>query len=225
MNKKQILSDENSNFSQTALIQLLTAMQAAVGQLPPPMTTLIIRTYGKDPYLILISCLLSLRSRDAVTYPVSVALFEQATTPQAMVALPRHTIEAIIKPIGFYKRKAMILQQVSQELIDRFNGQVPCDEQLLLSINHVGPKTAALVLGCACDIPAICVDTHVHRIANHLGLVHTTAPAATEAALKKIVPRDWWIRLNYLFVVWGQNVCKPRSKECQCKTLLPKSQP
>jgi endonuclease-3 len=191
-------------------------MEQKVAHLPPPMTTLIVRDYGNDPYLILISCLLSLRSRDAATYAVSKELFEYAKTPQEMIALPLTILEKILRPIGFYQRKSVILKEVSKELLECFDGKVPHTESDLLSIKHIGRKTANLVLSVAFDIPAICVDTHVHRIANHLGLVKTTTPEETESALKKIIPKTWWSKLNYIFVVWGQNICKPQAKKCHC---------
>jgi endonuclease III len=119
-------------------------------------------------------------------------------------------------PLGFYKRKAQILHDVSKEIIERFHGKVPSTETELLSIKHVGQKTAHLVLSMAFDIPAICVDTHVHRIANHLGLVETRTPEETEAALKKMIPKKWWSKINDIFVRWGQNVCKSNTKKCRC---------
>lgn len=207
-------------YTQKQIVTLLKTMERKVAHLPPPMTTLIIRDYGKDPYLILISCLLSLRARDVITYPVSKELFKYARTPQEMLALSLSKLEKIIQPIGFYRHKAMVLKAVSKELLERFNGKVPKTEEELLSIKHVGIKTANLVLSAAFDISAICVDTHVHRIAHHLGLVSTKTPEETESALKKIIPKAWWGRLNYIFVVWGQNICKPNTKQCRCFEAL-----
>jgi len=155
-----------------------------------------------------------------VTYAVSKELFKQATTPQEMVHIPLLELEKILKPIGFFRRKAVILKEVSRDLIERFNGKVPSTEQELLSIKHVGRKTANLVLAMAFDQPAICVDTHVHRISNHLGFVHTKTPEMTEIALKKVIPRVWWGRLNHIFVLWGQHICKPAAKSCSCKPFL-----
>lgn len=210
-------------YSSKDVEKLLKAMEQVITPFPPPMSALIIHDYGRDPYLILISCLLSLRSRDPVTYSVSKELFSVAQTPQEMLKIPLEQLEKIIRPIGFYRRKAMILQEVSRDLIDHFKGKVPKTEAELLSIKHIGRKTANLVLSMAFDKPALCVDTHVHRIANHMGLVHTKTPEATEIALKKIVPQAWWGRLNHIFVVWGQNVCKPASKRCSCTGLIKKA--
>lgn len=209
-------------YSSKDVEKLLKAMEQVIAPFSPPMSALIIQDYGRDPYLILISCLLSLRSRDPVTYAVSKELFSVAQTPQEMLKIPVQELEKIIKPIGFYKRKAMILHEVSHDLIENFKSKVPQTEAELLSIKHIGRKTANLVLSMAFDKPALCVDTHVHRIANHMGLVHTKTPEATEIALKKIVPQAWWSRLNHIFVVWGQNVCKPGSKHCLCVNFIKK---
>ena len=172
------------------------------------MSLKIVQEYGKDPFLILISCLLSLRARDVVTYQVSTALFQHARTAQELVQLPIPLLEKIIHPIGTYKRKAHILHDVSEYLIQHYQGAVPSDEQELLAIPGVGRKTANLVRGIAFDIPSICVDVHVQRIAKELGLVHTTTPEQTEMALQKIVPKKDWIEINRLFVKLGQNRSK-----------------
>jgi len=173
------------------------------------MISKIVDTYGKDPFLILISCLLSLRTRDTVTLPVSLKLFSYARTPTDLLKIPVSQLEKIIYPVGFYKRKSKLLHEISKELIERFDGKVPSNEADLLSLKGVGHKTAALVLGEAFGIPAICVDTHVHRISNLLGLVHTKTPEQTEIELKKILPKKYWIEWGRLLVKWGQNT--PRS--------------
>lgn len=199
---------------------LFARMAQQIKNAPPTMSSMIIHDYGKDPYHILISCLLSLRTRDIVTYPVSKELFKHVCTPYEMLKLSVAQLEKILKPLGFYKRKARILHDVSRALIDYFHGKVPNTEKELLAIKHVGRKTANLVLSMAFDIPAICVDTHVHRIANHLGLVHTKTPEQTEIALKKIVPQKYWSKINDVFVRWGQNVCKANMKMCTCRIVL-----
>ncbi len=167
--------------------------------------------YHHDPFLILISCLLSLRTRDTITLPVSRALFARARTPEQLVKLPRKELEKIIHSTGFYRRKAEVLHDVSAAIIKQFHGKVPHTEQELLSLPGVGRKTMNLVLGQAFGVPAICVDTHVHRLVNQLGLVHTKTPEQTETALKKVVPQKYWIELNKLLVTYGQQV--PRKKQ------------
>lgn len=175
---------------------------------PEPMTREIIFLYGRDPYLVLISCLLSLQNRDSVTLPVSKKLFEIACTPEQMVALSRKDLESIIKSINYFKTKAERIQDISQILLDRFDGNVPPGLQELMSLKGVGLKTANLVLAEGFNVPAICVDTHVHRLSNHWGIVHTKTPEQTEVALRALLPVHRWIEWNYLLVKWGQSVCK-----------------
>lgn len=203
-------------WTQKAVIELLSIMENKVAGYPPLMSEMIIHDFGNDAFLILISCLLSLRSRDSVTYIVSKKLFEVARTPQDIIALSAEQLEQILKPLGFFRRKSAILKQVSQELIEHFGGKTPNTREGLLSINHVGPKTASLVLSLAFHNPTICVDTHVHRITKHLGLVQTKTPEQTEKALEQIIPQAWWLRINHIFVLWGQYVCKPNTKACVC---------
>lgn len=179
-----------------------------------PMTQSIKKEFDSQPFLILVSCLLSLRTKDAVTLAASRRLFSWVKSPEEMVAFPEDELARLIYPVGFYRRKAAILKAVSQDIIDRFGGQVPRTEKELLSIKGVGHKTAALVLGEAFGIPALCVDTHVHRIANRLGIVKTKTPAETQRALALVIPRDLWIESNRLFAMWGQNICVPVSPRC-----------
>ena len=155
-----------------------------------------------------------LRSKDLVTIPVCSELFGRVKTPQEFLNTPLPELEKIIYRIGFYKQKAKNLHAVSRELLERFDGKVPRTEEELLTLPGVGRKTANLVLGVAYGIPAICVDIHVHRISNRLGLVKTKTPEETEEALKKILPKDLWIEFNTLLVMWGQNVCVPVSPFC-----------
>jgi endonuclease-3 len=144
------------------------------------------------------------------------SLFKRAQTPKELLAIPLHELEEIIRSSGFYHQKTRTLRSVSQALLDRFDGVVPDTRNELESIKGIGPKTANLVLSEAFDIPAICVDTHVHRIANHLGLVHTETPEETEKALKEIIPKNLWLQVNELFVKWGQNICTPYDNSCEC---------
>lgn len=179
-----------------------------------PMVFTISEEFGKSPFLILISCLLSLRAKDSTTLPICRVLFNKAQTPQELLAIPIPELEKIIYKTGFYKRKAAQLHFVSRELLERFGGNVPKTEKELLSIKGVGIKTANLVLAEAYNIPAICVDTHVHKISNRLGLVDTKTPEETEKALKKVLPQKYWIEWNRLLVMWGQNICVPVSPFC-----------
>lgn len=198
-------------------IRIIEILRKATKKMAIPAAMAIVEKYGRDPYLILISCLLSLRTKDTVSFPASVRLFEFAKTPQEMLALSSSEIEKLIFPSGFYRRKARLLQTVSNDLLQRFKGKVPANFDDLTSIKGVGPKTANLVLGVAFEIPAICVDTHVHRISNRLGLVKTKTTEQTEQELKKILPPEYWVEYNHLLVMWGQNICVPISPKCsQC---------
>lgn len=160
-----------------------------------------------DPYKVLICCLLSLRSRDVVTMPACTRLFLVADTPEKMVALPTDTIAQLIEPVQFYRNKAQIIRRVSQELIERFNGQVPNELEALDSIKGVGRKTANLVLQLGFSQPAVCVDTHVHRICNRLGYVATKNPDETEAELRRKLPVPYWNIINRVMVRHGQELC------------------
>lgn len=200
---------------------IISILKDATRTMVKPASTQIIEQFGKDPFLILISCLLSLRTKDTVSLPASQRLFIVARTPQAILDLPIKTLETIIYPVAFYHKRAENLHAVSRDIRDRFNGTVPNNEAELLTINGVGRKTANLVLAEAFDMPAICVDTHVHRIANRLGLVKTKTPEQTEAALKLVVPQEQWRECNRLLVMWGQNICVPISPKCSLCPLAP----
>jgi endonuclease III len=169
---------------------------------------------GRDPFRILIGCLLSLRTKDETTGPASARLFALARTPAGILALPRPEIERAIYPVGFYRTKARVLHRVCGDLIERFDGRVPADLDALLTLHGVGRKTANLVVTFGFGLPGICVDTHVHRITNRLGFVRTPTPEATEMALRKRLPPRHWIGLNDLLVAFGQNCCHPTSPHC-----------
>lgn len=170
--------------------------------------------FNNDPYLVLVSCILSLRTKDKTTTEAAGRLFKIADTPKSMVKLSVKRIQKLIYPVGFYRTKGKVILEASRRIIDDFSGKVPDNRPGLLSLKGVGPKTANLVLGLGFGIPAICVDTHVHRISNRLGWVKTRIPEETEAALKDIIPRRLWIELNTLLVSFGQNRCVPVSPLC-----------
>jgi endonuclease-3 len=163
---------------------------------------------------VLIACLLSLRTQDTVTGPAAARLFARARTPRTMLRLPARRIARIIYPVGFYRTKARTIRTVCRLLLERFGGRVPDDLDTLLTLPGVGRKTANLVVTLGYGKPGICVDTHVHRIANRLGWVRTRTPEATELALRARLPRRYWIGLNDLLVSFGQNVCLPVSPRC-----------
>ena len=169
---------------------------------------------GNDPFHVLISCLLSLRTKDEVTEQASRRLFTLGKTPHQILELPLKTIEKAIYPVGFYHTKARTLHSVCRDLIKRFQGKVPDTLEELLSLKGVGRKTANLVVTLSFKKPGICVDTHVHRISNRLGYVNTKTPDETEMALRKKLPRRFWIEFNDLLVPFGQNLCRPISPFC-----------
>jgi len=200
-----------SSISIDLLIQLL---KKATLRAMPPMTQSIIALYPNDPYPVLISCLLSLRAKDTITLPISLQLFAVAKTPEQMLALSISDIESIIRPINYYRRKALLLHSVSSDLLNRFDGKVPATCHELLSIKGVGLKTANLVLAEAFGIPAICVDVHVHRISNRLGIISTKTVEETEKALQQVLPQKYWIVWNRLLVMLGQTICTSQSPFC-----------
>src|ERR1700683_2794897 len=168
----------------------------------------------RDPFRTLISCILSLRTKDATTATASIRLFARAHTPDAMLALTPKTVERLIYPVGFYRTKARVIRGICRDLIEKFDGRVPDEIDALLTLKGVGRKTANLVVTEAYAKPGICVDTHVHRISNRWGLVGTRTPDETEAALRAVLPRRYWIEYNTLLVAFGQTICQPLSPWC-----------
>ena len=174
-----------------------------------------IRTFlDHDPYKVLIRTILSQRTRDENTDQATNNLFEKYPDIYAVVDAPIEDVKKLIKPAGFYNVKAARIQEVSQILIDQYGGEVPNTVEEMIKLPGVGRKTANCVMVFAFELPAIPVDTHVHRISNRLGLVDTKDPEDTEVELTKIAPKDLWIKLNDLMVQFGQNICKPTSPQC-----------
>jgi endonuclease-3 len=167
-----------------------------------------------NPFLVLISCLLSLRTKDEITREASFRLFSLAKTPAEMLKLETKQIEKAIYPVGFYRRKAIQIKQICEELINNYNSKVPDKIDELLKLKGVGRKTANIVITVGYSKPGIAVDTHVHRISNRIGLVATRNPDDTEFELKKKLPKKYWIIFNELLVLHGKNVCLPISPKC-----------
>ena len=193
--------------------RIVRILRREVKTLKEPSVTMVGKKW-KNPFLVLISCILSLRTKDETTLPASERLFKLADNPPAMLELTAHQIEKIIYPVGFDRTKARNILGISRDLIDKFNSQVPDDLDTLLTLKGVGRKTANLVLTEGFGKLGVCVDTHVHRISNRLGFVKTKTPEETEWALRKKLPKKYWIEYNALLVTWGQNVCKPISPFC-----------
>lgn len=174
---------------------------------------------GPDPFRILVGCILSLRTKDEVTYPATERLFAKAKSPREMLALTERAIAKTIYPAGFYRTKAKQIRAISKILLARHDGRVPDTIEELLLLPGVGRKTANLTVTLGFGKPGICVDTHVHRIANRLGWVVTKSPDDTEAALRRRLPKRWWIPINETLVRHGQSVCKPLSPICSTCTV------
>lgn len=167
-----------------------------------------------SPFLILISTVLSSRTKDEVTAQATERLAAIAATPEDMVKLSEEVIIKAIYPVGFYRNKARNIRQICRELIDRFNSKVPDTIDQLLTLKGVGRKTANLVVSLGFDKEGLCVDTHVHRISNRLGYVKTKTPEETEYALRNKLPVEHWSRYNTLMVAFGQHICLPVSPLC-----------
>ncbi len=190
-----------------------------------PTSVAAIAEQSRDPFQVLVSCLISLRTKDEVTAESSARLFCLATTPQAMLALPAARIARTIYPAGFYRTKAKTIREICRTLLVEHGGKVPEDLEALLRLKGVGRKTANLVVTMGHGRPGICVDTHVHRISNRLGIVETKTPEQTEFALRATLPRRFWIPYNDLLVSFGQNLCKPISplcSRCPVQALCPR---
>lgn len=167
-----------------------------------------------DPYLVLISCILSLRTNDKTTYPATLRMLNLAKTPKDMANIKSEELAKAIYPVGFYENKARQIIELSRQIVEELNGNIPDEIEDLCKFKGVGRKTANLVLARGFNKPAICVDVHVHRIFNRLGYVKTKNPEETEFALRKKLPQKYWIDINTLIVTHGQNVCKPTKPNC-----------
>ncbi len=193
--------------------RFVATIEAQYKEWNPPIITFI-ATRGATPFEVLVSTLLSLRTKDEVTAEAAKRLFEQAQTPEQILALGESKLAKLIYPVGFYPTKAKRLMQISRIILDEHGGTVPDRIEVLLKLPGVGRKTANLVLVEGFKKDAICVDTHVHRISNRIGYVNTKTPDQTEFALRDKLPRKHWIRYNELLVAFGQMLCRPISPFC-----------
>ena len=169
---------------------------------------------GRSPFKVLISCILSLRTKDETTSAASHRLFKLADTPEEIVKLTKREIEKTIYPVGFYRIKAGNILSICHDLINKYDSKVPDTIDELLKFKGVGRKTANLVVTLGYKKPGICVDTHVHRITNRWGYVKTKNPEETEFTLREKLPKKYWLIINDLLVTYGQNLCKPISPHC-----------
>jgi endonuclease-3 len=193
----------------------MSTLARAIEGMDLPAVEKISEAHADDPFQILIATLLSARTQDATTHAASTRLFRRASTPRSMARLTVKEIEQLIYPVSFYRNKARHVKACCRMLVDRHAGRVPSTMEELVALPGVGRKTANLVLILGFrSARNICVDTHVHRIANRLGWVRTTQPEETEQALYRVAARRWWPRINLYLVTWGQNVCRPVHPRC-----------
>jgi endonuclease-3 len=183
----------------------------------PSVTEIARRT--RSPFRILVSTVISARTKDEVTALASERLFEAASTPGEMASLGESAIAKLIYPAGFYRTKAKSIRVLSRKLVDDFDSKVPGSIDELLTLPGVGRKTANLVVTLAFGGAGICVDTHVHRIVNRLGVISTRNPKETEFALRAVLPKRHWIEINDLLVTYGKNTCTPVSPRCSICSL------
>ena len=190
----------------------------AIDGLDEPAVEKIAKDQQEDPFQVLIATMLSAQTRDAVTAAASARLFRVARTPKSVARLTVPRIQALIYPVSFYRNKAVHVKETCRQIVTRLGGRVPSTMEALLTLPGVGRKTANLVLILAhASMENICVDTHVHRIANRMGWVKTRTPEQTEHALYRATARRWWPIINLYLVTWGQNVCRPVYPLCpQC---------
>lgn len=169
---------------------------------------------------ILVACMISIRTKDEVTLPTALHLFQKASSPMEMVQLSVQEIDVLIQGCAFHETKAQQILAIAEQAVAHHDGILPCSAEILLSFNGVGPKCANLVLGIACGQPWIGVDSHVHRIVNRWGYVSTTTPEKTMVALEQTLPKKYWIEINELLVPFGKNICTPGRPKCsQCNMV------
>jgi endonuclease III len=206
----------SADISTQARVRVLTKIGRAIRTMEEPAVEKISEATQEDPFQVLIATLLSAQTKDAVTASASARLFKVASTPETMVKLTVARLERLIYPVSFYRNKARHVKECCRQILDNFGGVVPDTMEGLLTLAGVGRKTANLVLILShASKNNICVDTHVHRIANRLGWVRTRTPEDTEHALYTVLPKKWWPDVNLYLVTWGQNVCKPVYPRCR----------
>ena len=192
--------------------EVLAKVKKAVQGCRVPSLTII--SQKNDPFAVLVSCIISLRTRDEVTYPASARLLKLAKTPAQLMKLSNAKLEQAIYPAAFFRNKSQSIKELCKDLVDNYEGRVPDKLEELLKLKGVGRKTANLTLILGYNKPGICVDIHVHRISNRWGYVKTKSPNETEMALRDKLPKCYWKGYNDLLVTFGQNICKPVSPFC-----------
>ena len=179
-----------------------------------PSVNTVAEHYSRDPWAVLVSTIISLRTKDEVTLAASKRLLDKAPNPGKLNVKNEETIAKLIYPAGFYRTKAASLKKIAAILLEQYGGKVPASMDALLALPGVGRKTANLVLTEAFDLDGLCVDIHVHRISNRCGWLSSKSPEETEMTLREILPQKYWKRINYLLVLYGQKLCRPVSPFC-----------
>ena len=179
-----------------------------------PSVSTVAEQYSQDPWAVLISTIISLRTKDEVTIAASQRLLQKAPSPAELNKMNKAAVEKLIYPAGFFRNKAGSLKKIASILLEQYGGKVPSSMDALLALPGVGRKTANLVLTEAFDLEGLCVDIHVHRISNRLGWLSSKDPDQTEMILREIMPRKYWKRINFLLVIYGQKLCRPLSPYC-----------
>ena len=174
----------------------------------------------RSPFEQLIACIISIRTRDETSLPVSIRLFERARTPSEMVRLTTEDIADLIRESTFYESKAPQIWAIARQIVDAYGDELPCDFDTLVGFAGVGPKCANLVLGVACAQPCISVDIHVHRVTNRWGYVQTRTPEKTLPALEAKLPQRYWIEINERLVPFGKHICTGEMPRCSSCSLL-----
>jgi endonuclease-3 len=172
------------------------------------------------PFHQLAACIISVRTRDEVSLPAALRLFNVAPTPQAVSRLSEARIADLIKPASFYETKAQNIRELAKRVVTEFGGELPCDFEVMTSFRGVGPKCANLTLGIACGATEISVDIHVHRVTNRWGFVRAATPEATRRALEERLPKEFWVEINRLLVPFGKHVCTGKLPRCSVCPVL-----
>jgi endonuclease-3 len=174
----------------------------------------------KSVFQQLVACIISIRTRDEVSLPVSIRLLERAPTPDRIAKLSVKQIDGLIHQSSFHEAKAAQIREIARRTADEFGGELPCDFDVLTSFRGVGPKCANLTMGVACGAERISVDLHVHRVTNRWGYVATASPEATMVALEKVLPKKYWVEINRLLVPFGKHICPGRLPKCSTCPVL-----
>ncbi len=204
-----------TNLNDNYFDSVFSAISSSLSEMGAPIPAVSkIAMEDNSPYRILASTIISLRTRDIATWEASINLFKIAPTIDKLYSVDESIVSNAIKKCGFYLRKANQLKRIADIVVNEWGGEIPSDQEKLMSLPGVGIKTANLVLNISFGMDAICVDCHVHQIANRLGWLDTKTPEESEKELMKVLPKKYWIAINEIFVMWGQNVCTPISPKC-----------